>query len=86
MIARTVKLKPNHMLNDEDQLTTLVKIIPSEVSPLWQEESYVWRCSHNRDSRQPFLHTNSTFDENSSYNVSYLVSEIRKDGKTIKTN
>ena len=43
--AHAVKLKSNHVLKDEDQLTTCVKVFPSEVSLLWQEGSYSWLSS-----------------------------------------
>ena len=37
--AHIVKLKPNHMLKDEDQLNTHVKVIPGEIRPLRLEGS-----------------------------------------------
>ena len=56
--AHTVKLKSNHMLKDEDQITTHVKVIPGEVSLLWQEGSYKWLIPHDRDDKHPFYKVN----------------------------
>ena len=56
--AHTVKFKPNHILKDEDQLTTRVKVIPGEVSLLWQEGSNVWLIPHDHDDKHPFYKVN----------------------------
>ena len=46
------------MLKHEDQLTVCVKIIPSEVSLLWQEASYGWLIPHDHGHKHLFYKVN----------------------------
>ena len=70
-IAYTLELKPNDMLRGDFQLTTHIKVIPGELSLLWQEESMA-DCSHEVN-RNIYL-TKSEFNEKSSHCVYYLIS------------
>ena len=75
----TGKFEPNHLLKDEDQLATHVKVIPGEVSLLWQVGSYGWLIPHDHDHKHPFYKVNIGWKQFIiNYYVSYLMSEIHK--------
>ena len=49
-------IKGEGQLKGEDQLTTPAKVIPGEVSLLWEEGNYGWLIPHDR--KHPFYKVN----------------------------